>query len=102
MEFSQGDVIKIVGYKNQTFVIISKNAFIKATGVFHVSPLIPKIPDGPLHVTVFGKNGNGGVVLCEQIKLIDPTVRSCNRIDSLTYGDVMNVSDAVQGIFEYD
>ena len=29
-------------------------------------------------------------------------IRACNRVDLLAYEDIMNVSDAVQGIFEYD
>jgi mRNA interferase MazF len=41
-------------------------------------------------------------VVCEQIKLIDPGSRSCKRIDRLSYGQLMNISDALQGIFEYD
>jgi mRNA interferase MazF len=38
MVFSQGDIIKIHGYKGK-FIIVSKNAFIKATNVFHVCPV---------------------------------------------------------------
>lgn len=101
-EFFQGDIIKISGYKKQLFVIVSKNAFIRATGIFHVCPMFPNIPAGPLHIPVIGKNGETGTVICEQIKAIDPSVRSCNKADLLSYEDIMNVSDAVQGIFEYD
>ncbi len=101
-EFYQGDIIKIAGFKGQIFVIVSKNAFIKATGMLHVCPVIPGIQAGPLHIQVIGKRGEGGTVICEQIKAIDPGARGCNRVDSLTYEDILNVSDAVQGIFEYD
>ncbi len=101
-DFSQGDIIKISGFKNRLFVIVSKNAFIKAAGLFHVCPMISEIRDGPVHIFVSGKQGTNGVVICEQIKAIDPKVRGCNRIDILTYEDIMNVSDTVQGIFEYD
>lgn len=34
--FYQGEIIKITGFKKQLFVIVSKNSFIKATGIFHV------------------------------------------------------------------
>ena len=100
--FFQGDIIKIAGFKKQLFVIVSKNAFIKATGIFHVCPLISGIQAGPIHIPVNGKNGASGTVICEQIKAIDPTARGCNRVDLLAYDDIMNVSDTVQGIFEYD
>ena len=101
-EFYQGDLVKISGFKDLLFVIVSKNAFVKATGIFHVCPMIAGVPAGPIHIQVKGKNGKTGTVICEQIKAIDPKARKCNRVDHLTYEDIMNVSDAVQGIFEYD
>ena len=100
--YSQGDIIKITGFKKQLFVIVSKNAFIKATGIFHVCPMLSNVQAGPIHIPVCGKKGESGTVICEQIKAIDPKARECNREDLLTYEDIMNVSDAVQGIFEYD
>ena len=101
-EFYQGDIIKISGFKKQLFVIVSKNAFIRATRIFHVCPMIPGIPAGPIHIEVKGKNGESGTVICEQIKAIDPKARGCNRVDLLSYENLMNVSVTVQGIFEYD
>ena len=98
----QGDIIKINGFAKKLFVVVSKNAFIRATGVFHVCPFMEGVPDGPLHIAAAGRNNNAGTVICEQIKLIDPSARRCVRIDSLLYGDIMNISDAIQGIFEYD
>jgi mRNA interferase MazF len=100
-EFSQGDIIKISGFKNK-FIIVSKNSFIKATNVFHVCPMIENLSEGPLHIFVTGRNAESGTVICEQIKLIDPGARTCNRIDSIPYHMIMNISDAIQGVFEYD
>jgi mRNA interferase MazF len=99
--FSQGDILKIDGYK-YCFLIISKNAFIKSTGVFHVCPILKNVPDGPLHIKITGKKQESGAVICEQIKLIDPSSRSCHIIDTIHYDSIMNISDAIQGIFEYD
>jgi len=101
-EFYQGDIIKISGFKKQLFVIVSKNAFIKATGIFHVCPILPAVPAGPIHISICGKKGESGTVICEQIKAIDPNARGCNRVDILACEDIMNVSDVIQGIFEYD
>ena len=99
---NQGDIIKISGYSRRLFVVVSKNAFIRATGVFHVCPLIEGVDEGPLHIPVVGVNSQTGTVICEQMKMIDPGTRTCNRTDHLQYGDIMNISDAIQGIFEYD
>ena len=101
-DFCQGDIIKIDGYNKQLFVIVSKNAFVRAVGIFHVCPMIAGIQAGPVHIQVKGRNGEEGTVICEQIKAIDPKVRGCGKVDSLLYEDIMNVSDAVQGLFEYD
>ncbi|MCR5310222.1 MAG: type II toxin-antitoxin system PemK/MazF family toxin [Lachnospiraceae bacterium] len=102
IEFSQGDIVKIEGYRNCLFVIISKNAFIMATGMFHVCPLLPDVPEGPVHISVCGNKGTSGTVICEQIKAIDSKARNCVVVDTLPYGFKIDVSDTVQGVFEYD
>lgn len=101
-ELCQGDIIRVENYKNMNFVIVSKNAFIRATGVFHVCPMLDNAKEGPLHIPVTGEKNTKGTLICEQIKLIDPSARGCTRKDRLSYPQVMNVSDALQGIFEYD
>ncbi len=95
--FYQGDIIKIQGFKNY-FLIISKNSFINKTGVFHVCPILSPCSAGPLHIPV----EKYGTVICEQVKLIDPEERSCSQKGRITYGEIMDISDAVQGMFEYD
>lgn len=102
IQFCQGDIIKINDYKKQLFVVVSKNAFIRATGIFHVCPFMKDIPDGPIHIRTIGKNGTQGTVICEEIKAIDPATRACSKTDYLLYKDIMNVSDTIQGVFEYD
>ena len=102
MTFEQGNIIKINDIKNAHFIIVSKNAFIKATGMFHVCPVIKASNPGSLHINVSGQKGFSGTVICEQIKLIDPSARACTKTDHLPYGDIMEVSDALQGVFEYD
>lgn len=100
-DFSQGDVIRINGFNN-VFLIVSKNAYIRATKTFHVCPILEKESEGPLHICVEGTRKYKGVVICEQMKLIDPGARGCMRVDRLKYEILMNISDAIQGIFEYD
>jgi len=53
-------------------------------------------------VKAWGKSGVSGTVICEQVKIIDPNVRNCKKADRVHYDEIMNVSDALQGIFEYD
>lgn len=101
MKYYQGDIIKIEGFNN-LFIIVSKNAFIDLTRVFHVCPVLEGVAPGPIHIPVKGKDEVEGTVICEQLKMIDPEVRSCKIVDRVAYDMVMNVSDTIQGIFEYD
>ncbi len=100
-EYSQGDIVRIDGLRDK-YLIISNNSFIRYTGFFHVCPILEKHHPGPLHISITGRNGTKGVAICEQIKLIDSKSRSCTFSDSIPYDAIMNISDAVQGIFEYD
>lgn len=99
--FSQGDIVKITGFK-YPFLVISNNTFIKSTGVFHVCPILKDVAEGPLHIAVSGTSGTTGTAICEQLKLIDPVARGCRSTERISYAQLMNVSDAVQGMFEYD
>lgn len=101
MNWSQGDLLRIHGYKN-VFLVISNNQYIRSTGFFHVCPVLKNVSDGPLHIQIHGDQGSEGTAICEQIKLIDPSVRSCVYKDRISYHQIMNISDAVQGIFECD
>ncbi len=102
MDFSQGDMITIDGFHNRIFLIVSNNTFIRSTGFFHVCLIENKMEEGPLHIPVIGRNHTAGIAVCEQIKLIDPGVRACRVVDHIPYGMNMDVSDAIQGMFEYD
>ncbi len=99
--FSQGDIVKLQGFKD-SFVVISNNAFIRAMDRVHLCLMTTWEKEGPLHIRVKGKNGTEGVVSCEQLRLIDPVSRGMHRIDRLAYRDIIEISDAVQGMFEYD
>lgn len=68
----------------------------------HICPVLPDIKDGPLHIPAKGVSQTAGTVICEQIKLVDLALRNPRRVDRLPYEQIMNVSDAIQGIFEYD
>ena len=69
IDFYQGDIIKISGFKFN-FIIVSKNAFIKSTNIFHVCPILENYPAGPLHIMIEGKGSTKGTVICEQVKMI--------------------------------
>ena len=101
MGIGQGDIITVEGFHNK-FLVVSKNAFIKATGIFHACPILENVQRGPIHIQIVGKKKTSGIVICEQIKFLDPSARGCMPVDSIPYETIMDVSDVIQGIFEYD
>ncbi|SDH25737.1 hypothetical protein SAMN05421493_10135 [Pseudobutyrivibrio sp. 49] len=99
--FYQGDIIKISGFGN-LFLIISKNVFIRERKMFHVSPIVNTDIINPMNIDIKGVDGTEGTVICEEIKLIDPVARACTKVDRINYWGIINISDAIQGMFEYD
>ena len=56
--------------------------------------------EGPLHIWTSTKEVEG-YVQCEKIALLDLSVRGYKIIDSMPLSELINISDAIQGIFEY-
>ena len=44
---------------------------------------------------------NEGYIQCEKFALLDLSVRGYKKVDRLPITEMINVSDAIQGIFEY-
>lgn len=44
---------------------------------------------------------NEGYIQCEKLALLDLSVRGYKKVDRLPISEMINVSDAIQGIFEY-
>ena len=42
-----------------------------------------------------------GYVLCEQVRYIDLAARHFSKLTATHYFDIMDISDAVMGIFDY-
>ncbi|MBQ8804347.1 MAG: type II toxin-antitoxin system PemK/MazF family toxin [Tyzzerella sp.] len=94
----QGDILKIEKIKHPVLVV-SKD-FFNTSGEIIGCPIISNSMSGPLHIWVSTENAEG-YVQCEQLKLLDLSIRGYKKIDRLPIYEKMNVSDAIQGIFEY-
>ena len=97
-EIFQGDILRVEKIKCPV-VVVSKDFFntsgeVIACQIFELSTRIP------LHILVNTKEV-AGYVQCEKMTLLDLKVRGYKKIDKLKLLDKMNISDAVQGIFEY-
>ena len=96
--FFQGDILKVEGIRGDVLVT-SKNRF-NQTGLAVVCPVLYDVDDAALHIRVQGKE-KCGVAICEQLKTLDLNARGFSKLDEVVLSDVMEVSDAIQGIFDY-
>ena len=94
----QGDILKIEKIKHPVLVV-SKN-FFNTSGEVIGCPIIADSVPGPLHIWMSTERTEG-YIQCEKLALLDLTVRGCKKVDRLPVSEMINVSDAIQGIFEY-
>ena len=94
----QGDILKIEHIKKPVLVV-SKNFFNQTYEIIGC-PIYEKSEAGPLHIHIKAKEVEG-YVQCEKIALLDLNIRGYSKIDRIHYPDIINISDAIQGIFDY-
>lgn len=94
----QGDILKIENIKHPVLVV-SKD-FFNTSGEIIGCPIMKDSMPGPLHIWMSTEE-NEGYIQCEKLALLDLSVRGHRRIDRLPISEMINVSDAIQSIFEY-
>lgn len=94
----QGDILKIEKIKHPVLVV-SKD-FFNSGGEIIGCPIIRNSTSGPLHIWM-ATNENEGYIQCEKLALLDLSVRGYQKVDRLPISEQINVSDVIQGIFEY-
>ena len=97
-QLHQGDILKIEKIKHPVLVV-SKD-FFNSSGEVIGCPIIVDSVEGPLHIWI-SVNEISGYVNCEKLALLDMTVRGHKKMDNLPLAEMINISDAIQGIFEY-
>jgi mRNA interferase MazF len=98
MKIEQGDILKV---QRQPYpVIVVSNNFFNESGKAVVCPIRKDAKKGPLHLAVQNDQIEG-YILCEQVHYLDLTQRFYTKICSVPYFDVMDLSDAVMSIFDY-
>ncbi|MCD8068049.1 MAG: type II toxin-antitoxin system PemK/MazF family toxin [Lachnospiraceae bacterium] len=94
----QGDILKIE-YIQVPVLVVSRDYF-NESGEIIGCPLLAASTEGPLHI--FVSDGEmGGYVQCEKLKLLDLSVRGYKKTGQIGTMDRMNITDAVQSIFDY-
>ena len=94
----QGDILKIEKIKPPVLVV-SKD-FFNISGEIIGCPIIKNSMPGPLHIWMSTEE-NEGYIQCEKLALLDLSIRGYKKVDRLSIPEMINISDAIQGIFEY-
>lgn len=94
----QGDILRIEKIKHP--VLVASKDYFNTSGEIIGCPIIEHSTPGPLHIWTSGEYVEG-YIQCEKLALLDLSVRGYKKIDKLSISEMINVSDAIQGIFEY-
>ena len=97
-QLHQGDLLKIENIRHPVLVV-SKD-FFNSSGAVIGCPVIKDSIAGPLHIWMSVED-NEGYIQCEKLALLDLSVRGYKRIGRLPRSEMINISDAIQSIFEY-
>ena len=94
----QGDMLRVGGI-NYPVIVVSNN-FFNQSGKVIACPIVKNAIEGPLHIELKHSSVEG-IVLCEQVKYLDLKARHFSKLTSTHYFDIMDISDAVMGMFDY-
>ena len=94
----QGDMLRVSGI-NYPMIVVSNN-FFNQSGKVIACPIVKNAIEGPLHIKLKDSTVEG-IVLCEQVKYLDLKARHFSKLTSTHYFDIMDISDAVMGMFDY-
>ncbi len=94
----QGDIVKIERIKSP--VLVMSKDFFNQTREIIGCPIFQDSVASPLHIKIKTDNTEG-YAQCEKLALLDLNVRGFLKIDSISMADIINITDAVQGIFDY-
>ncbi len=97
-ELHQGDILKIE-HIGKPVLVVSKDFFNQTFEIIGC-PIYEIGEAGPLHIHIKTEEVNG-FVQCEKMALLDLNTRGFSKIDRIQYPDIINITDAVQGIFDY-
>lgn len=94
----QGDILWLE--KEERYVLVLSRAFFNATGMAVVCPLRENAVPDALHIGVTSE-AYTGMALIEHLRSLDLQARHYRKVSCISYEQIQDISDAVQGIFDY-
>ena len=95
----QGYILKLENIKYPVLVV-SNDTFNSISNQVIACPILSNETENALHIRIMTTDISG-VVICEQLRLFDLSVRGYKKIGELQLSETANISDAVQSIFDY-
>lgn len=94
----QGDIVKIERIKSP--VLVTSKDFFNQTGEIVGCPIFQDSTASPLHIKIRA-DSTEGYAQCEKLALLDLNARGFLKTDRISMSDIINIADAIQGIFDY-
>ena len=94
----QGDILK-VGNVRYPVLAVSKD-FFNHSGEIIGCPIFGHSSESPLHIYI-STDRTEGYVQCEKIALLDLDSRGFSITDRIPMAAIIDITDAIQGIFDY-
>ena len=94
----QGEVLKVE--KLHFPVLVVSKTFFNQESLVIACPILKESNESPLHIDISSEQIEG-YVHCEDLRLLDLKARRFSVIDSIDMSSIINITDAVQGIFDY-
>lgn len=93
----QGDIAKIEGIKSP--VLVTSKDFFNQTGEIVGCPIFQDSTASPLHIKIRA-DSTEGYAQCEKLALLDLNARGFLKTDRISRSDIINIADAIQGVFD--
>ena len=94
----QGDILRLAN--SPAYALVVSRDFFNQSGMAVLCPIVRFAEEDALHFP-FQTKELQGVILAEQMKSIDLSVRYYQTVSSLSIAQLQDVCDAVQDIFAY-
>ena len=94
----QGDIVSIKDINFRLLVVSTR--FFNENGGIIACPIMKVATVSPLHIAI-DSSDTTGIVICEQMKYFNLHQRSFHVTGRINLYQMMDISDAIQGIFEY-
>jgi mRNA-degrading endonuclease toxin of MazEF toxin-antitoxin module len=93
----QGDIVSVDDIRFKLLVV--SNRVFNSGGAIMACPILKDAEAAALHIRV-ESNIINGYALCEQLKFFNLKKRSFRTLGRISLYQLMDISDAIQGIFE--